>query len=215
MFGSVDDPDIYVAAFEKRDLHFKLHVDGAFGGFVYPFSKESSHINFSHPHVSSITLDAHKMLQAPYGTGIFLARKGLMEFVYTEQAQYVNGMDITLSGSRSGANAIAVWMILCTYGPHGWLEKINKLLYRTAWCCEQLNKLGVSHFRHPNMNIITLGGQSIPAAITKKYGLVPDTHDGTPNWYKIVVMDHVELVHLQDFVKDMQSAVQLVNNQEL
>src|SRR5690606_13226460 len=70
MFGSVDDPDIYVEALQKNGLEFKLHVDGAFGGFVYPVSAPENNLNFSNPHVSSITLDAHKMLQAPYGTGI-------------------------------------------------------------------------------------------------------------------------------------------------
>ena len=56
------------------------------------------------------------MLQAPYGTGIFLARKGLINYVYTETASYVKGLDATLVGSRSGANAIAVWMILKSHG---------------------------------------------------------------------------------------------------
>src|SRR5690606_24969451 len=139
----------------------------------------------------------HKMLQSPYGTGVFIARKGLMQHVYTKEAQYVNGMDITLSGSRSGANAIAVWMILVTYGPFGYLEKINKLLYRTEWCCRELDRLGVRYYRHPRMNIIAIEAEFIPAALAEKYGLVPDTHSGTVGWYKIVVMDHVELDALQ------------------
>ena len=111
MFGSVDEPDLYADRLSEKDVPFRLHVDGAFGGFFYPISCPENALSFVNPHVSSITLDAHKMLQAPYGTGIFLARKGLMPYVYTKEAQDVNGMDITLSGSRSGTNAIAVWMI--------------------------------------------------------------------------------------------------------
>jgi tyrosine decarboxylase/aspartate 1-decarboxylase len=42
--------------------------------------------NFSNPKISSITIDAHKMLQAPYGTGIFICRKGLIENVLTKEA---------------------------------------------------------------------------------------------------------------------------------
>jgi len=119
MFGSVDDPDVYTNLLEKLNLEYKLHIDGAYGGFVYPFSNLNSTINFSNPKVSSITIDAHKMLQAPYGTGVYLSRKGLIENVLTKEAEYVEGMDLTLCGSRSGANAIAVFMILFTYGPHG------------------------------------------------------------------------------------------------
>jgi glutamate/tyrosine decarboxylase-like PLP-dependent enzyme len=145
------------------------------------------------------------MLQAPYGTGVFLCRKGLMQYVYTREAQYVNGMDITLSGSRSGANAIAVWMILVTYGPFGYLEKINKLLYRTDWCCRELDRLGLRYYRHPKMNIIAIAAASVPAALAEKYGLVPDTHTGAASWYKVVVMEHVELDDLQEFMEELSA----------
>lgn len=116
MFGSVDNPEDYISVLEKHELNFKLHIDGAYGGFVYPFSNQESTITFDNPKISSITIDAHKMLQAPYGTGVFICRKGLIENVLTQEAAYVEGMDVTLCGSRSGANAVAVWMILFTYG---------------------------------------------------------------------------------------------------
>lgn len=204
MFGSVDNPDMYASCMDKHNLPYKLHLDGAFGGFIYPISTPVSNVNFSNKNVSSITLDAHKMLQAPYGTGIFLARKGLMEYVFTKEAQYVHGMDITLSGSRSGANAIAIWMILVTYGAHGWFEKISKLLYRTDWCCKQLDEMGIEYFRYPKMNIITIKAKYIPHTVAMKHGLVPDSHTDNPDWYKIVVMDHVEVEHLEAFVEDLK-----------
>ena len=83
MFGSVDDPDVYTEALEKRGLNYKLHIDGAYGGFIYPFSNLQSKINFSNPKIDSMTIDAHKMLQAPYGTGVYICRKGLIENVLT------------------------------------------------------------------------------------------------------------------------------------
>lgn len=209
MFGSVDDPMTYVQAFQKQGMPFKLHLDGAFGGFIYPISHPESDVNFANEHVSSVTLDAHKMLQAPYGTGIFIIRKGMMEQVYTKEAQYVNGMDITLSGSRSGANAIAIWMILMTYGPHGWFEKINKLLYRTNWLCKQLDNMGIAYYRHPKMNIVTIRAGKIPHALAEKFGLVPDSHEANPLWYKIVVMDHVEVEHLEQFIEDLNNILSL------
>ncbi len=205
MFGSIDDPDVYTTALRQHGVAFRLHVDGAFGGFIYPISAGNNKLDFANPDVSSVTLDAHKMLQAPYGTGVFIARKGLMEYTYTKEAQYVNGMDITLSGSRSGANAIAVWMILFTYGPFGWLEKINKLLYRTDWCCNELSRRGIRYYRHAEMNIITIKADDIPELSASKYGLVPDKHTGKAAWYKIVVMDHVELDHLQQFVTELDA----------
>lgn len=203
MFGSVDNPDLYAEYLSKHEVRFKIHVDGAFGGFIYPLSNPDNNVNFSNPNVSSITLDAHKMLQAPYGTGIFIARKGLMQYACTKEAAYVNGTDNTLCGSRSGANAVAVWMILFTYGPYGWFEKINKLLYRTAWLCKQLDYHNLGYYRHPYLNIVTIRAKHIPAEIASKYGLVPDTHTGEPQWYKIVVMDHVEIQLLKVFLKEL------------
>lgn len=204
MFGSVDDPDVYAKTLLKNNVPFKIHLDAAFGGFIYPIAHPDNNVNFANEHISSITLDAHKMLQAPYGTGIFLARKGWMRYVFTKEASYVNGMDITLSGSRSGANAVAIWMILAAYGPHGWYEKINTLLYRTTWVCKQLREMSVEFYRHPSLNIITIKSAYISQQLADKYGLVPDDHHGAAKWFKIVVMDHVEVEHLQPFLEDLK-----------
>ena len=205
MFGSVDNPEAYIAVFEKLDLHYKLHIDGAYGGFVYPFSNQQSVINFSNPKISSITIDAHKMLQAPYGTGVFICRKGYIENVLTKEAEYVEGMDLTLCGSRSGANAVAVWMILFTYGPNGWFEKVSVLQMRTQFLCNQLNAMQIQYFREPFMNIVTIKSEYIPTKIAEKYGLVPQQHDENNQWYKIVLMDHVEVEHLTTFIEDLMA----------
>ena len=205
MFGSVDNPDIYAEILMKHNVEFRIHIDGAFGGFIYPISNKKSTINFENPHVSSITIDAHKMLQAPYGTGVFLCRKGLIENVLTKEAQYVDGMDLTIVGSRSGANAIAVWMILFSYGYYGWYEKINTLLLRTEWFCKQLNNLNIAYFRDPFMNIVTIKSSYVPEKLAQKFGLVPDTHNGISSWYKVIMMDHVEIDDLLKFVNELKN----------
>ena len=207
MFGSVDNPEVYTTILEKHHLDYKLHIDGAYGGFVYPFSNEKSIINFSNPKISSITIDAHKMLQAPYGTGVFICRKGLIENVLTKEAQYVEGMDLTLCGSRSGANAVAVWMILFTYGPHKWFEKVSVLQMRTQYLCTELDNLGIRYFREPHMNIVTIHSEFIPKTIAEKYDLVPETHNAENKWYKIVLMNHVEVQHLTIFIDELKETL--------
>ncbi|MEO4005767.1 aminotransferase class I/II-fold pyridoxal phosphate-dependent enzyme [Flavobacterium sp. CAU 1735] len=205
MFGSVDNPDLYTSLLEKHQLDYKLHVDAAYGGFVYPFSNASSVLDFQNPKISSITIDAHKMLQAPYGTGIFICRKGLIENVLTKEAEYVEGLDLTLCGSRSGANAVAVWLILTTYGAHGWFEKVSVLQMRTNWLCQQLDLLKIPYFREPFMNIATVQASFVPEQVAERFNLVPQKHDATNQWYKIVVMDHVEIEHLTAFVTALQN----------
>ena len=121
MYGSVDNIDCYIEELEKSNCKHKIHVDGAYGGFYYPFTKNKGKLTLANKRITSFTLDAHKMAQAPYGTGIFIIEKGFIKYANTK-AGYVEGEDFTLIGSRSGANAIAVWMILSVNGPL-WLAR--------------------------------------------------------------------------------------------
>ena len=87
MFGSVDDPDLFADRLEFHKCQFKIHVDGAYGGFFFPFATKNHNLDLSNPRVNSVTLDAHKMAQAPYGTGLFLIRKGFMHYANTKEAE--------------------------------------------------------------------------------------------------------------------------------
>lgn len=210
MFGSVDDPKTYTDLFDFLNLRYRLHIDAAYGGFVYPFSNEESTINFTDDAISSITIDAHKMLQAPYGTGIFICRKGLISNVLTKEAEYVEGMDLTLSGSRSGANAVAVWMIMASYGAHGWFEKISVLQMRAAWLCKELDRMNIGYFREPFMNIVTINARFISQPVAEQFDLVPQKHNDENEWYKVVIMDHVEIEHLTLFIKALESRISVI-----
>jgi len=202
MFGSVDEVAVNHAVFEQLNLPCKVHLDGAFGGFIYPFTDPDHTMNFANPLVNSITLDAHKMLMAPYGTGMFLIRKNWMHYSTTEEAQYVQGLDYTICGSRSGANAIAIWMILQTHGPQGWTKKMRELIALTDWFCQALDEAGITYFRNPAMNIVTMHAHQLNDETCKAYRLVADDYTGEPNWWKIVVMPHVKKSTLEAFLKE-------------
>jgi len=205
MFGSVDDIERVTNYFVENKLDFKLHIDAAFGGFIYPFTARNEKYSFKNEHISSVTLDGHKMLQTPYGTGIFIARKGLMEYVETEEAKYVHGKDYTICGSRSGANAVTVWMTLMIHGSNGWTVKMEHLLDKTSRVCSKLDKMNVKYFRCPDVNIITIRSECISDKLAKKYHLIPDNSDGDTKWWKIVVMQHVKQGFLDAFVADLKA----------
>lgn len=203
MFGSVDDVSFYIHALKENHVSYKIHVDGAYGGFYFPFSNESNPLTFKNEHIDSFTLDAHKMAQAPYGTGIFIARKNLINYTNTKEASYVEGEDFTLIGSRSGANAVAVWMILSKHGPFGWSEKIFILQKRAEWMCTQLENLGIEYYRNSFSNIITIKSDFVTKENAKKYSLIPDNHKN-PSWYKIVIMDHVTIEKLESLIHNLK-----------
>jgi tyrosine decarboxylase/aspartate 1-decarboxylase len=202
MYGSVDNVTLYTQALLDSQSEFKLHIDGAYGGFYHPFAVNHHLLDLANEHVSSVTLDAHKMAQAPYGTGIFIVRKGLIQYTNTK-AGYVEGDDYTLIGSRSGANAVAVWMILMTHGPYGWFEKVYVLQKRTEWMCYKLTELGLTHYRNQGANIITIRATELASETAHRFGLVPDNH-ANPAWYKIVIMDHVTIEKLMLLLEDIR-----------
>ena len=144
------------------------------------------------------------MLQAPYGTGIFICRKGLMQYTKTEEAKYVQGLDFTLSGSRSGANAVAVWMIMMAHGPNGLSVRMENMADKALTLSEDLQDLGIEVFYEIGMNIVTIRDKYITPAIAKKYRLVSDHYGEKSNWWKVVVMKHVTQGTLDQFVEDLR-----------
>jgi glutamate/tyrosine decarboxylase-like PLP-dependent enzyme len=209
MFGSVDDIEMVTSLLHEKKVSFKLHVDAAFGGFIYPFANASDSYSFRNPNISSITIDGHKMLQSPYGTGIFLVRKGLMKYVCTREASYIPEKDYTICGSRSGANAVAVWMILMVHGSNGWTAKIQQLLDRTDRLCERLKKINVTFFRNPHLNIIAIKANQISKELADKYHLVADRYEEDAQWYKIVIMPHVKQGILDSFFAELEAGLTL------
>ena len=63
------------------------------------------------------------------------------------------------------------------------------------------------------MNIVTVRAEYISEALAKKYDLVPQKHDHNNEWYKIVIMDHVEVEHLSVFIHDLKKSI-FVDNQK-
>ncbi|NOQ73759.1 MAG: aspartate aminotransferase family protein [Crocinitomix sp.] len=203
MFGSVDRPDPILAVIKKHCAHFFTHIDAAFGGFIYPFTASDFKLNLANPDIHSVTIDGHKMLQAPYGTGIFICKKGLMEYAQTEEASYVQGSDFTLCGSRSGANAVSIWMILMTHGYAGWQYLMDNLIDRTDHICDRLDQMEIRYFREPKMNIVAINAEDISDELAKKFHLVADNFE-SPSWWKIVVMTHAKKHIIDEFLINLQ-----------
>ena len=206
MFGTVDEPAPILSVLDAHKQPYRVHVDAAFGGFIYPFINANNPLNFNEARIGSFTLDGHKMLGAPYGTGIFLARRGILDHVVTQDASYVEGLDRTLIGSRSGANAIAMWMILRAYGSEGGREYLRGRIDITDHLCAGLESRNIHYVREPAMNIVAIAAGDIPADLAAHHYLVPDTHQDSPSWWKIVVMDHVDIAAVERFLHDLPDA---------
>jgi hypothetical protein len=56
------------------------------------------------------------------------------------------------------------------------------------------------------MNIVTIKASFIPDELAYKYTLVPQEHNENNKWYKIVLMDHVEVEHLTNFIDELKAS---------
>jgi hypothetical protein len=86
---------------------------------------------------------------------------------------------------------------------------MNQLLDKTQNVCTALDDLGVSYYRNPFVNIISIRAEFISPQLAKRFYLVPDTHEGKPKWYKIVVMPHVKQGVLDDFLNHLSAELSL------
>jgi len=205
-FGSVDDIDRVTKLLDDNNVNYEIHVDAAFGGFIYTFTNPDNKLIFTHPKIMSFTLDAHKMLQMPYGTGIFLTKKNRIEKVTTASATYIPGKDVTICGSRSGANTIAIWMMLQAYGSEEGEKFCKGLIELTDYLCLELDKLHVNHYRNKFMNVVAIDSKNFPKEIAEKYHLQADDHEDETKqkWWRLVVMEHVNKKMINRFLKQIR-----------
>lgn len=230
--GAVDDlPGMLSVLSNARqdcpELHWHIHVDAAFGGLVLPFLDTAPlHWTFANPAVDSVTLDPHKFGMAPAGAGMFLCRKGQMDSVCSMISYLHEGRDDTISGSRSGAAAVACWAAFHSMGRSGYRRLATEMM-------ELKRELLAGLALFPQLEVIdspqnTFGlciADNVDAATrsrlralfadTKRYVLryshLPVRADG--DWqicrpvYKVLVMPHLNSAKVAMFLRDIKTCL--------
>ena len=239
LMGSID-PVSAIARFiadreQDTDAAFYLHVDASFAAYTVPFMAPEFKFGFdvlpdqpNRLRGMSMAVDADKMGRLPYPAGIFLCRKGLMDYV-NQRVDYVDGhRDDTISGSRSCLAPIVAWYLYQRRGMRGHREYVARCLecrdYLIQLVTEQLPWVKVL----PYSPWVNFAPMEIP--IDPESGRIPDRELKSellrdyqlrsgkllarldePNGssraiYKICVMPHHTKRHLERFVKDLERA---------
>lgn len=210
-YGTIDDIEALSRIAIKEDLF--LQVDAAFGGLVIPFLKELGYeargFDFSIDGVSSITVDPHKMgLVAIPGGCILLRDEGLLKSIETISPYLTEKRQYTLTGTRPGASAAAVYAILNLLGREGYRENVKKCMMLTMTLYEELKKLGLQVIK-PTMNILVFGHENqdaISKRLTDGEWSVSRTKKGE---IRLVIMPHVTEGTINDFTKDLKEILDL------
>ena len=207
--GVVDD--IPALSDLALDYGVPLHVDAAFGGFVIPFAKalgyELPDFDFRLRGVKSVTIDPHKMGMVPIPAGGIIFREKRFIEAISVPAPYLAGGKVwqaTITGTRPGANALAVWAMIKHLGFEGYKGIVGRAMELSRWFASELKRIpGVYLIREPVLNIVSFGAEELERVEEelKRRGWGISAHRG---YVRIVMMPHVRREHLEEFLKDLR-----------
>ncbi len=146
--GAVDDLDGLADLAEREDLW--LHVDGAYGGF-FMLTERGREAMKGIERADSITLDPHKGLFLPYGTGCLLARRqedlvrahrvrGAYMPEMQEDPELVDFCEISPELSRD-FRGLRVWLPFKMHGVEPFRRNLDEKLDLARWAADELRVL--------------------------------------------------------------------------
>ncbi|HEY2934678.1 MAG TPA: aminotransferase class I/II-fold pyridoxal phosphate-dependent enzyme [Acidobacteriota bacterium] len=141
-----------------------LHVDGAYGGF-FMLTERGRRALAGIEASDSVTLDPHKGLFLPYGTGSIVVRDGqrlkqameveadyLQDLSFDERRINLHEYSLELSRDFRG---LRVWLPLVMFGREAYRATLDEKLDMTAWLYERLRGLKeLTFLEEPQLSIL-------------------------------------------------------------
>ena len=160
--GAVDDIDALADLAEEQELW--LHIDGAYGGF-FVLTKRGQYRLRGLSRADSITLDPHKGLFLPYGTGCLLVQDGeALKRAHHVTADYMPPMqsepdlvdfsEISPELSRD-FRGLRVWLPMKLHGVEVFRQALDEKLDLAEWAARELHD--ISHMEivaEPRLSIV-------------------------------------------------------------
>ena len=160
--GAVDD--LHALADLARRERLWLHVDAAYGGF-FLLTPQGKALMAGIERADSITLDPHKGLFLPYGTGSLLVREGTaLKRAHSVSAHYlpdtqedqdlVDFSQISPELSRE-FRGLRVWLPVQMHGIGPFRHNLQEKLDLARWATEELRKIpGIEILAAPQLSIV-------------------------------------------------------------
>jgi glutamate decarboxylase len=130
---------------QTKGLNVPLHIDGASGGFVWPFLYPESEWDFRLESVRSINVSGHKFGLVYPGIGwlIFRERSDLAEdLVFYENYLGKTDATFTLNFSTGAAMVLAQYYNLVRFGREGYTYVLRMMQQNARALAEQLGATG-------------------------------------------------------------------------
>jgi aromatic-L-amino-acid decarboxylase len=158
--GAVDPLPEMAEIAGREGLWF--HVDAAYGGF-FALTERGRRLLAGMERADTVTLDPHKGLFLPYGTGCLLARDvAALRRAHTVQADYMPEMqdsaerldfsEISPELSR-GARGLRVWLPWKLLGVEPFVRALDEKLDLARWLAERLEEIpGIELVARPQLS---------------------------------------------------------------
>ncbi len=169
--GAVDPLDALATLSEELGLWF--HVDAAYGGFFQLTDRGRARLS-GIERADSITLDPHKSLFLPFGTGALLVRdRAALERTFAEEADYLRDDDDDPDRSRPGSDplpdfsalspeltrpwrGLGLWFAVTLHGTEAFVSALDRALDLARWAHDQLaDDQYVEVGSRPDLSIVT------------------------------------------------------------
>lgn len=179
--GAVDDLDALADLAAREGLW--LHVDAAYGGFFCLTARGRAAL-FGIGRADSVTLDPHKGMFLPYGTGCLLARDpGALRRAHGSPADYLPAMqddpdfvdycELSPELSRD-FRGLRVWLPLKLLGAGAFRRALDEKLDLTRACFEAVSALpGIEVVAAPQLSLFAF--RHVPAGLGE--GAELDAHN--------------------------------------
>ncbi len=160
--GAIDDLDALADVAQRENLW--LHLDGAYGGF-FALTERGRERMSGIERADSITLDPHKGLFLPYGTGCLLVRDGTaLKRAHTVRADYMPPMqnsdelvdfcEISPELSRD-FRGLRVWLPIKIHGLAAFRRLLDEKLDLAEWAHERLREIpGIEIVAAPQLSLV-------------------------------------------------------------
>jgi histidine decarboxylase len=193
MTGAIDDVEGLVELLEEKKVdNFYIHCDAALSGLMLPFIEDTPKFDFRLP-VDSIAISGHKFLGCPIPCGVVICR----EKPQGDKIEYINSVNSTISGSRSGIASLALWCILKKYGKKGIQEMVNHCMGVASYAKLKLKEIEWQSWSNPFSNTIVIERPS--EEVIEKWQLATEG-----KWSHIITMPHVTRNMINDFICDLK-----------
>ena len=172
-----------------------IHSDAALSGSYLPLLGYHD-FDFAHG-ADSVAISGHKFFGSPITNGIVMVKKSYKERI-GRSINYIGTLDTTITGSRSGFNALAMWYVIQKWGKEGMLQRAEACLENAKYLKEALNAIGIKAWR--NENALTVVFPRATDAICTKWQLASDNEIS-----HVICMPGVTKQMLDEFIHDMKN----------